>query len=455
MKTYRKYISLFFFSLATMSCQKFLDVTPRDAVSDEETIIDKTSANTALRGVYRRLANDSYYGSLFQTFGYLPGDNVQWTGSQSIIQQFITHKINADNGNLQSVWTGIYSTINGANNVIAKIPGLQDATFSVTDKNQAVGEAYFIRALSYFDLARTWGNVQITLTPTLNASDKLDVNGSTQAEVYKQVLSDLNTADSLLQLPAQTGVSNPVRVNKQTAWALKARYYLYQSNWAEAEAYATKVISDSKNYVLQKPYSAFFSPASAVATKESVFELSYSATYLSGHRNYWQPPANGGTRQWAPSDALITLVNDPKIGGNRNTLVAKTSAGLWYGNLYYRSPATDPAYIIRIAELYLIRAEARAQLEKTDLGRGDLNVIRDRAGLEPVSESIDKENLLLAIENERRVEFALEPHRWFDLVRTKRAGAVLNVTNPQLYLFPIPANEIALSNGHLKQNDGY
>ena len=66
-----------------------------------------------------------------------------------------------------------------------------------------------------------------------------------------------------------------------------------------------------------------------------------------------------------------------------------------------------------------------------------------------------KEDLLLAIENERRMEFPFEPHRWFDLVRTRRAAAVLNITNPQLYVFPIPANEIILSNGNLKQNDGY
>jgi hypothetical protein len=454
MKTYRNYISVFFFSLATMSCKKFLDVQPRDAVSDEQTIIDKASANTALRGVYRKLGADSYYGALFQTFGYLPGDNVQWTGSQSIIQQFITHKISADNGNLQSVWSAIYATINGANNVIAKVPVVTDPTFSTAERNQVTGEAYFIRALNYFDLARTWGNVQITLTPTLGTGDKAGLKASTPAQVYQQVLSDLNAADSLLLPPPDNAASNPVRANRETVWALKARYYLYQSNWAQAEAYAAKVISNKKNYGLQKPYSAFFSPASAIATKESVFELSYSATYLSGHRAYWQPPANGGTRQWAPSDALVTLLNDPAIGGNRNALIAKTSAGLWYGNLYYRSPATDPTYVIRIAELFLIRAEALAQQEKLQAAKDDLDIIRDRSGLTATA-AAGKEALLLAIENERRVEFALEPHRWFDLVRTGRAAAVLNITNTQLYLFPIPANEIALSKGNLKQNDGY
>jgi hypothetical protein len=291
--------------------------------------------------------------------------------------------------------------------------------------------------------------VQITLTPTRDAADKGDLKASTQAQVYQQVLNDLNTADSLLLPPA---TANPLRANQETVWALKARYYLYQSDWANAEAYATKVLADTKNYTLLKPYSAFF--ANATGTKESVFELSYSATYLSAHRNYWQPPANGGTRQWAPSDAFIALVNDPHIGGNRNALVAKTSAGLWYGNMYFRSPATDPSYVIRIAEVYLIRAEAEAQRSDLDAARKDLDAIRDRAGLPPTT-AVGKEDLLLAIENERRMEFPFEPHRWFDLVRTRRAAAVLNITNPQLYVFPIPANEIILSNGNLKQNDGY
>jgi hypothetical protein len=265
------------------------------------------------------------------------------------------------------------------------------------------------------------------------------------------VISDLNAADSLLPLPA---TQNPVRANRETAWALKARYYLYRQNWAQAENYASQVIADTKNYSLLNPYPSFFQPASAVATKESVFELSYSATYTNAHRGYWQPPANGGTRQWAPNDAFVALVNNPLVGGNRSALVARTSAGLWYGNLYYRSPATDPAYVIRIAELYLIRAEARAQQNKLGDALADLNAIRTRAGL-AASTAATQSDILLAIEAERRIEFAFEPHRWFDLVRTGRAAAVLGVTDPNKYVFPIPVVEVGLSKGNLPQNPGY
>jgi hypothetical protein len=447
--------------LASASCKKFLTVLPVNDVSDQVTIVDATSAETAVRGVYRSLAGGyaaeggtgtgSYYGGLFETFGYLGGDDIVWTGSQSVIQQFISHNVTSDNGNLESVWTGIYQTVNGANQVIAKVPLVADPNFAAGEQNQLTGEGYFIRALCYFDLARTWGGVPITLTPTTTATQKNNIARSTLVQTWTQVLSDLNAADSLLSLPV---TQNPVRVNKETAWALKARYYLYQQDWANAEAYATKVLGDVTNYQLLTPFNSWFQPASAVATRESVFELSYNATYQNSSRSSWQPPANGGTRQWAPGDSIAALLNNPLIGGGRSALVAQTSTGLWFGNLFYRSPATDPSYIIRISEVYLIRAEARAQQNEIADALSDLNAVRARAGV-PASTDSTQAALLLDIENENRVEFALEPHRWFDLVRTGRAQAVLGITDPTKLLLPIPVNEITLSNGVLKQNPGY
>lgn len=431
------------------SCKKFLDVTPKDAVSDEQTIFDKSSAETAVRGIYRGLAADNYYGVNFVSIGYLSGDNIQWTGSQSIVQDFINHNVKPDNATVSGVWAAIYNTINRANGAIANIPGVSDASFTTTYKNQLVGEAYFVRALAYFDLARTWGGVQIVTTPTKSATDKDGIKRSSLADTYAQVLKDLNAAEPLLAVPA---TPNPVRANKETVWALKSRYYLYQKDWANAENYASQVIADTKNYALLKPFNSWFAN-NAVATRESVFELSYSSTYTNGHRGQWQPPANGGTRQWAPNATLISLLNNAQTGGTRNSLIAQTSAGLWYGNLYYRSPATDPAYVIRIAELYLIRAEARAQQNNLTGALADLNAIRDRAGLAP-STATSQADILLAIENERRLEFALEGHRWFDLVRTGRAQTVLGITDANKLLLPIPVDQLN-TDLSLTQNPGY
>lgn len=437
-------------SLVTLaSCKKFLEVQPKDSVSDSQTIVDRASAETAVRGIYRALSADNYYGVNFVSVGYLSGDNIQWTGSQSIVQQFIDHNVKADNATVSGIWLAIYTTINRANYVIAKLPGVTDATLTTAERNQLLGEAYFIRALCYFDLARTWGGVQIVTTPTISATDKNGIKRSTLEQTYAQILSDLNTAEPLLPLPT---TQNPVRANKETVYALKARYYLYQKDWTNAENYATLVLGDTQNYSLLKPYSAWFAN-NVVGTKESVFELSYSATYTNGHRGQWQPPANSGTRQWAPNSTFLALVNDPTIGGNRSALVAKTSAGLWYGNLYYRSPATDPAYIIRIAEEYLIRSEARAQLNKLDDARVDLNAVRDRAGLTATT-AVSQADVLLAIENERRIEFALEGHRWFDLVRTGRAAAVLGVTDTKKNILPIPVDQLNVDPA-LTQNPGY
>lgn len=432
--------------LLLTSCKKFLDVQPRDAVSDEATIVDKTSAQTAVRGIYRELGADGYYGSLFQTIGYLSGDNIQWTGSQSVIQQFISHNVKSDNANIATVWATIYETINRANQVIDKLPGVTDATFAEADKNALLGEAYFIRALSYFDLARTWGGVQLVLKATVSISDTKGLKRSTLAETYAQVLKDLQQAESLL--PETT---NRYRATRKTVWALLARFYLYQHNWEQAAFYSTKLIGDA-NYSLIKPYSAFFAN-NVVATSESVFEISYSTTNTNAHRGYWQPPANGGTRQWAPNDAFIALINNASIGGNRSAAVAITNQGLWYGNFYYRSPATDPAYVLRIAEQYLIRAEARAEQLNLEGALADLDAVRDRAGL-TASTAVTQSDILLAIENERRLEFAFEPHRWYDLVRTDRAATVLGLTDTQKYVMPVPVAELNADDA-LTPNPGY
>ncbi len=443
-----KYILSVSLIIVLASCDSFLDVKPKESISDVVTIVDRTSAETAIRGVYSALADGGYYGTSFQSIGYLSGDNIVWTGSQSQVQEFINKRVNADNSTISGAWIAIYRTINRANNVIEKVATVTDPQLTQALKNQYIGEAYFIRALAYFDLARTWGGVPLITKPTVNPTDNVGIARSSQAETYAQVLKDLEAAEPLL--PATT---DRYRATRKTVWALRARYHLYQKEWVKAEEYADKVITDATNYRLLKPFSAFFTN-DARGTAESVFEIFYNGTTeVNGHRGQWQPQTNGGTRQWAPNDALVALLNNPAVGGTRSSLVAKDNQNRWYGNLYYRNPASDPSYILRAAELYLIRAEARAQQDKLTVGLADLNAVRDRAGV-VASAAATKDELLLAIENERRIEFALEPHRWFDIVRTGRAAAVFGVTDANRLLLPIPVQQL-LSDKALTQNPGY
>jgi hypothetical protein len=451
-----QYIFIVFTAVALLgSCKNFLDVQPKGAISDESTIVDKTSAETAVRGMYRSLGNASYYGETYVTLGFFPGGDVisNTTGGG---QNLININFRSDEPLLAGAWAAIYTTINRANQVIAKLPAVQDAALTTAYKNQLLGEAYFVRALAYFDLARAWGGVQLKLQPTTSANSTA-VPRSTQAETYAQVLKDLQTAEPLLP-----DAINRVRATKKTVWALKARLFLYEQDWVNAETYATQVINDVADYQLQGPFSSWFAN-NVVASPESIFELEFSAANPNTIRAEMQHPTRGGTYRFAPNTNVINLLKTPVIGGGRRALIDSVKQGstvLWFGNLYYRSPATDPAYILRLAEIYLIRAEARAQQNNNTPGAlSDINAVRNRAGLGNISAATTTD-LLLAIENERRYEFLWEAQRWFDLARTGRANAVLHALNPSVsvqpyqLLFPIPANEVTLD-PQLTQNPGY
>ncbi|MES2378480.1 MAG: RagB/SusD family nutrient uptake outer membrane protein [Bacteroidota bacterium] len=436
----KKVTYIFSLLLLFTSCKKFLEVQPKLQVDQSEAITNAGTAKTAANGLFNLLSAGSYYGSNFPALAYLSAGDIQWSGSQGDPSEITKHLTSATNGYVQSAWSSIYKTISQANYILANVPKVTDPSLTPALRNQYLGEAYFVRALAYFDLARGWGGVQLILNPTNTSTDNTGIPRSSLADTYAQVLKDLNAAEPLVP----TGV-NRNRVTLRTVQALKARFYLYQKNWALAEQFATSVIGDNANYTLVTPYSAFFAN-NAVATNESVFELAYTTSNTNGHSNWWLPPALGGRREWSPNDALVALLNNPAIGGNRNTLIAQTAppGNLWYGKLYYRNPlGTDPAYVIRIAELYLIRSEARAQqgnLIGINSAQSDLNAVRARANV-AASSAATLDDILLALEKERQVEFPFEADRWFNLVRTDRAQTVLGLPDKHLYLFPIPYNE--------------
>jgi hypothetical protein len=453
-----KYIFFSIVLLSLSSCEKFLTTEPVNAVSDETTIYDKVSSETALRAVYRQFGNIGYYGENYVTFGYFPSGDIKnlTTGGSA---NFVNVNFRSDDVLFNSTWIAIYNAINRANHVITKVPNVNDPALTTALRNQYIGEAKFLRALAYFDLARAWGGVQIILEPTTSLQDRPQIKRSTLEQTYAQVLKDLEDAETLLP-----DAVNRIRATKRTVWALRARLHLYKKEWALAETYATKLIEKTADYSLLKPYSTWFAN-SVTATRESIFELQFSAINQNATRLQMAHSTNGGQYRYAPNDRFVQLLNDPTIGGGRSALigsVTQSSIVNWYGNLYYRKDASDPAYIFRIAEMYLIRAEARAQLNNLNASTGalfDLNQVRDRAGLLP-STAVTKDDILLAIENERRFEFAFEAHRWFDLARTGRAKVVLEALDPNTkvadheYIFPIPVTQIQLD-PNLAQNKDY
>lgn len=435
MKKIFKY-SILLLSITMLSCDDYLDVESFDRVADDNVIFDKSSAETAIRGAYRSLASLNYSSSFQNTILQSGGDVRSLNNAQTDLN-IINYDLRSDIGFLSTYWANFYNTINRANHVIQKVPNVNDLKLTAELRNQLLGEAYFIRASSYFDLGRVFGGVQLFLTPTTKASDKLGVPRSSQAQVYDQAIADLNLAEQLL--PA-TVVRN--RATKFTASALKARVHLYQNKFAEAEIDVNNVLVNT-GYRLIKPFNL------AAGTTESVLEYSYSVNDVNTGYSLW----NTSNRSTEPKAVLHNLLNDPAVGGGRKILSVKNAAGQFIGGIYPTN--TSAAYAIRTAELYLIRAEARARKTTPDLtgALSDLNIVRDRSGLTN-SPAVTKEQILLAIEEERRVEFALEPDRWFDLVRTGRAKTVLSIANPDKYIFPIPASE-RLADPSLSQNPSY
>lgn len=430
--------------LSITSCKKFLEETPNNALPTETAITDAGTARAAIIGAYDRL--QEYYAASYPTLGTITTDNVVFNGTLSQYLQLDQNAIPTDNVITVAAYQGIYRAINSANSVIAYVPAVNDPTLSNAEKDRILGEAYFIRALSYFDLARGWGGVQIQLEPTTSLDGLKGIKRSTLDQTYDQVLADLVRAEALL--PEDATTRN--RAQKSTVFALRARLHLYREQWADAENYATQVINNPK-FALVKPYNAFFT--APFQSTESVLELAFSPNDRNTFWNLWYPSSAGGQYTLKPSEALVNKLNDPLVGGSRKSLLAGTGNAV-YGVLYNTAgTSTDPAYLIRISELYLIRAEARAHLGKLTEAAADLNTIRLRAEVPP-TQANTQAALLLAIEAENAVEFAFEAHRWFDLTRTGRAEAVLGLSNRNFWLFPLPLSDVQ-SDPDLTQNPGY
>src|SRR5688500_14392831 len=153
-------------TIVLTSCDDYLSIEPKESISDELAIVDKTSLNTALRGAYRSLGSGGYYGGTYVLLGFVPSGNVEY----QVFNNLQDLNFLSEDGSFQSAWSAIYETINIVNHIIEKAPGVSDVSLSTDERNKIIGEAHFIRALAYFDLARGFGGVPIKLTPTTDLS---------------------------------------------------------------------------------------------------------------------------------------------------------------------------------------------------------------------------------------------------------------------------------------------
>lgn len=448
-------IAVITLAIIVNGCKKLIEVAPPiNQIAQGETFKDSTGVQLNVAGMYARfLNNSSIYLSRASTLPGMSADELQYLGAT--YDAFINNGLLPDNSDVSNIWTTNYNIIYLANNIIANIGAASD--ISEKFRNQVFGEARFVRAMCYFYLVNYFGDVPLETTIDINTN--AIAARTPVADVYNQIIADLQFAEANLP-PAYTQYGN-VRT-RATVWAAKAllaRVYLYSEQWQNAETEATSVINNTDLFSLPTDLSQVFTPAS----KEAIFQF-YND--LSGYTDYASQVLPNAVSKVPVFYLTPQLVNAFEAGDARKT--AWTSTATYNGKVYtypykYKSLTTgaNAEYytVLRLAEQYLVRAEARAHLNNINGAQADVNAIRTRAGLNPTAAGTPQE-LLTAIAQENRIEFNCEwGHRWFDLKRTDAVDAVIGATKPNTWkptaaLYPIPVSQIQLNNS-LKPNPGY
>jgi hypothetical protein len=359
-------------------------------------------------------------------------------------------------------WTTAYTYIYYAN---AIIEGVNKSTgITTAAKERYIGEAKFIRAFTHFYLVNLYGDVPLITSTDYELNAQI---GRTSSEsVYKQIIADLTDAFELLKTAYVTTAAYPtarVRPNKWAVAALLARVYLYQRNWQQAETFASAVIG-ATDYTLETDLNNVFLGAS----KEAIWQLLPVIDVVNTSEGNSFVPSNS---LFAPNYKLTdTLIKTFEPGDQRKVAWTKTATvsgtpytyPVKYKVRINTTPPTPPKeynMVLRLAEQYLIRAEARAKQNNVVDAKSDLNVIRKRALLGDTPAN-DSASVLKAIAAERKIEFFAEwGHRWFDLKRTGKADEILSIIKGNNWqstdvLYPIPSTQI-LKNNKLTQNQGY
>lgn len=448
--------------LFTASCKKFVDTPlPKNELVSDLVFKDDKTATASVIGMYSNMNafNYQYANVLMNYLTAMQADDLYYGSVFANYDVFSRNELLPNSAYVESMWVDQYGFIYQANSCIEGLmaaPGLTPAV-----KDQLLGESYFMRAFLHFYLVNMYGDV-----PLITNTDYLANNvkpRESAAVVYDTIVSDLKKAQELMSDDYPGG--KRIRPNKAAAAGLLARVYLYNKQWALAEAAATEVLHNNRYALLQDLNNVFLAES-----REAIWQL--QSVNVSGGRNTWEgftsTPPNPTATVFFRLDTLNLIrqfePNDKRLAnwtGFRTTPAGAT----YYFPLKYKirlstsATITENSMVMRVAEQFLIRAEARIQQDKLADGRADLDSIRLRAGLPVLSTALDKAALLLATEQERKTELFLEwGHRWFDLKRTGRAtavlGAIKNTWQATDTLYPIPATARS-TNINLTQNNGY
>ena len=440
------------------ACTKALDVEPQQTIDAGTALQNDQDVNSLIVGGYSLLGGGSLYGTnLLMLPDLIGGDGTcTWRGTFQSPRQVTNKTMTRDNADANLTWTAAYNAINTANIVLNSLSIVKDPDL----KAQLEGEALFIRGIMHFELVRLYGlpwgatpgntqlGVAIKIKPTNNEAEAFEkIPRSTVKEVYDLVIADLTKAVTLL--PEE----NEKRASKYAALAFLSRVYLQQGNYAAALAAADEVI-ESGLFKLNASVSAVFSNKN---TAESIWEIQQNEQNNAGTSNngmatfYASMPGIGR----ADVRMVTSFIASYPTGDLRRSEWYYVGTGARPGNTYcgkWKSFSQNLP-IIRIAEMYLTRAECKLALidltsptPAEDLAQIK-NSIRTNSAA-PTIPTIDD------VRNERLIELAFEGQRIHNLKRLQRPTGSF-VWNDNKLVFPIPQREVDATTGVLVQNPGY
>lgn len=429
------------------SCD-ILEPTPVDRITNDLVLTDASSVRIVITSLYRDLAG---LNAVRVIAGDLTADLLRHNGTFTQYIEIGTKEMSASNGSASAMWGVIYSMQYVANFLVERIPGLDEVLDS--QKERFLAEARFFRGYAYFVGVYTFGDLPLVTTTDIQANRNIPRTPSSQ-------VLDFIEADLLFALDkVDVEPFNQGELSNGAVKAALARFYLYKGDWAKAEQYANEVITGQGTTDYQ--LTTNFGDALRDFSTESILEIVYTANDNPGtSTNFGLNNLFSTRREIIPTSEIVSELQ--ANGGDRLSVLTFNATNVGGGDNGWtvsRYGPFDNVPVFRLAEMYLIRAEARAQRNNLSGARGDLNAIRGRAGV-PLSTANSRDALLQEIERERMVELAFEGHRWYDLKRTGRANAVMqalsNRWNDTDLLWPVPLTEIqnnpALRNS---QNPGY
>lgn len=431
--------------IGVTSCESILDLEPAQSLSNEVALADDTGVKQTLIGAYDRMAQSGILGGdIYMNADLYAGvDDLEWVGTYESYKEIYNRDILVNNAAVQDLWETAYEVTNTCNNVLNALDVVDAA-----DRDRVEGEALALRAWCLFELTRMFGHqyeaasastdlaVPIVLEPTLAIGENSEMVRNTVEECYNQVIADLEAAQE--KLPEK----NDEFINTYVASALLARVYLQKEDYENARDAADRVIGSNDFELLADVAEAY---GQDEATDEDVFSVEISTLDGTNDLNeYYALNDFGGRSDVEILDAFFALY-DP---ADARSLLFVVDGDIRYTSKFNNEFGNISA--IRIAEMYLIRAECNQRLG-TAVGADpvdDYNMVHTRAGL-PEAVSVALDDILL----ERRLELAFEGFRVHDIKRTKGMIGTMNYDDPKM-IYPIPQIEIE-KNPLLVQNEGY